>query len=177
MGTIFLNLFRQILGCYIKISHNCFLPHSSQFIIYIYYPAWRYINFAVQNALPNFWGLRALSMKSIIFWDVTPCSLVSCNRRFGGIYRLHLQGRRNTFSKNQQVSRCHIPEDDTLHKHRCENLKSYTALSMFKISFYTSQETHCVLIAKTNLLMEFKGMMSVYYENNIKHLKRSTLCG
>jgi hypothetical protein len=27
-------------------------------------------------------------MKSIIFWDVTPCSLLRCNRRFGGIYRL-----------------------------------------------------------------------------------------
>jgi hypothetical protein len=24
---------------------------------------------------------------------MTPCSLLSCNRRFGGIYRLHLQGR------------------------------------------------------------------------------------
>jgi hypothetical protein len=33
-------------------------------------------------------------LKSIIFWDVTPCSLLRCNRRFGGTYRLHLQGRR-----------------------------------------------------------------------------------
>jgi hypothetical protein len=46
-----------------------------------------------------------LVVKSIIFWDVTPCSLLSCNRRFGGTYRLHLQARRNNFSKNQQVSR------------------------------------------------------------------------
>jgi hypothetical protein len=44
-------------------------------------------------------------MKSVIFWDMTPCSLLSCNRRFGGRYHLHLQGRRNNFSKNQQVSR------------------------------------------------------------------------
>jgi hypothetical protein len=43
--------------------------------------------------------------KSIIFWDMTPCSLLSCNRRFGGTYRRHLQDRRNNFSKNQQVSR------------------------------------------------------------------------
>jgi hypothetical protein len=47
----------------------------------------------------------AVVMKSIIFWDMTPCSLLSCNGRFGGTYRLHLQGRRNNFSKNQQVSR------------------------------------------------------------------------
>jgi hypothetical protein len=31
---------------------------------------------------------------SIIFWDMTPCSLLSCNRHFGGTCRLHLQGRR-----------------------------------------------------------------------------------
>jgi hypothetical protein len=38
-------------------------------------------------------------MKSIIFWDTTPCSPLSANRRFGGTHRLHLQGRRNKFSK------------------------------------------------------------------------------
>jgi hypothetical protein len=124
---------------------------------------------------------------------MTPCSPSSFNRRFGETCRLHLQGRRNKFSKNQQASRrrvfrrvstkvseehvasifrvdeissaktclppacllvfaelisstlkmettCssepsvetqrttrrHIPEDDTLHNHRCEKLKSYT---------------------------------------------------
>jgi hypothetical protein len=50
----------------------------------------------------------AVVMKGIIFWDVTPCSLLSCNRRFGGTYRLHLQGRRNNFSKNQRVSSKHV---------------------------------------------------------------------
>jgi hypothetical protein len=38
-------------------------------------------------------------LKSIIFWDMRPCSPLSFNRRFGGTYRLHLQGRRNRFSK------------------------------------------------------------------------------
>jgi hypothetical protein len=32
-------------------------------------------------------------MKNVAFWDVAPCR--SCvNRRFGGTYRLHLQGRK-----------------------------------------------------------------------------------
>jgi hypothetical protein len=80
-------------------------------------------------------------LKSIIFWDVTPCSLLRCNRRFGGTYRLHIQGRRSkhtclhaglaeifsstlkmeaicfseTSAASQQTTRRHIPEDDTLH--------------------------------------------------------------
>jgi hypothetical protein len=36
---------------------------------------------------------RAVTMKNAVFLDVTPCR--SCvNRRFGGTYRLHLQGRK-----------------------------------------------------------------------------------
>jgi hypothetical protein len=32
-------------------------------------------------------------LKNAVFWDVAPCR--SCvNRRFGGTYRLHLQGRK-----------------------------------------------------------------------------------
>jgi hypothetical protein len=41
----------------------------------------------------------AVVMKSIIFWDMTPCSPPKVNRRYGGTRRLHLQGRRNRFSK------------------------------------------------------------------------------
>jgi hypothetical protein len=40
----------------------------------------------------------AVVMKSIISWDATTCSLLRCNRRFGGTNRLQLQGRR----KNSQ---------------------------------------------------------------------------
>jgi hypothetical protein len=38
-------------------------------------------------------------MKSTIFWDITPCSPFSVNRRFRGTYRLHLQGLKNKMSK------------------------------------------------------------------------------
>jgi hypothetical protein len=38
--------------------------------------------------------LTAVIMKSIIFWDVTPCSLVKVNRRSIGKYCLHRQVRR-----------------------------------------------------------------------------------
>jgi hypothetical protein len=46
----------------------------------------------------------AVVMKSIVFWDMTPCSPLSCTRRFGGTYRLHLQDRRIS-SANQRASR------------------------------------------------------------------------
>jgi hypothetical protein len=33
------------------------------------------------------------------FWDITPCSALSVNRRFGGTCRLHLEGRKDKLSK------------------------------------------------------------------------------
>jgi hypothetical protein len=90
-------------------------------------------------------------MKSIIFWDVMPCSLLSCNRRFGGTYRLRLQGlclppayllvlaeiisstlkmeaicSSETSVATQQTTRRHISEDDTLHNHHCQKTSNPT---------------------------------------------------
>jgi hypothetical protein len=36
-----------------------------------------------------------------VFWDITPCSLLKVDRRFGGIYRLHLQCRRVSQARDQ----------------------------------------------------------------------------
>jgi hypothetical protein len=44
--------------------------------------------------------LTAVAMQSTIYWDITPCSPLSVNRRFGGTYCLHLHGRKNKFSRN-----------------------------------------------------------------------------
>jgi hypothetical protein len=73
----------------------------------------------------------AVTMKNAVFWDVTPCR--SCvNRRFGGTYRLHLQGRKirergtsvirwlrtaipsSETAVHTRSTRRHIPEDDIL---------------------------------------------------------------
>jgi hypothetical protein len=35
------------------------------------------------------------------FWDITPCSPLKVNQRFGGTCRLHLQGRKIRQSKKQ----------------------------------------------------------------------------
>jgi hypothetical protein len=42
--------------------------------------------------------------ESIFFWDMTPCSALSGTRRFGGTYRLHLQGRRIFQESSEQAS-------------------------------------------------------------------------
>jgi hypothetical protein len=41
-------------------------------------------------------------MKKAVFWDVTPCRY-GVNRRFGGKYRLHLQGRREIIRNSARV--------------------------------------------------------------------------
>jgi hypothetical protein len=42
----------------------------------------------------RFQALAALTMKTTVVWDMTPCSLVDINRCIGGTYCLHLQRRR-----------------------------------------------------------------------------------
>jgi hypothetical protein len=59
----------------------------------------------IQLYTAGFEVFTAVVMKSIICWDMTPCSPLSFNRRFGRTGRLHLRGRRNKFGKNQQASR------------------------------------------------------------------------
>jgi hypothetical protein len=44
-------------------------------------------------------------MKSTIFWDITPCSLLSVNRRFGETSRLNLHSRKISWARNQCESR------------------------------------------------------------------------
>jgi hypothetical protein len=60
-------------------------------------------------------------MKSIFFWDMTPCSALSGTRRFGGTYRLYFQGRKIVQQTSEQAGG---KLEDTLQNHRCENLKS-----------------------------------------------------
>jgi hypothetical protein len=44
-----------------------------------------------------------VTMKNVVFWDVTPCG--SCkNRRLAGTYCLHLQGEKNRRSRSNDIS-------------------------------------------------------------------------
>jgi hypothetical protein len=77
--------------------------------------------------LVGFEVLTAMVMK-----DITPYSPLKVNRRFGGTYPLHLQGRisraggklatamyHDTSVDFQRTTRRYIPEDRTHHVHYC----------------------------------------------------------
>jgi hypothetical protein len=48
---------------------------------------------------------QASIKKTTIFWDITPCSPLRVNRRFGGTYRLHILGRKMSSVRNHHESR------------------------------------------------------------------------
>jgi hypothetical protein len=96
-----------------------------------------------------------IKIKNAVFWDVWLCRS-SVNRRFGGTYRLHLQGRKirewgaslsrwlqtamEAISSSETLvytrsTQRHIPEDCILHSHRCEYLKSYKIKINRKLGF------------------------------------------
>jgi hypothetical protein len=51
-------------------------------------------------------------MKKAVFWDVAPCRHY-VNRRFGGTYRFHLQGRRKRKSASEEpVSKLHFLDEE-----------------------------------------------------------------
>jgi hypothetical protein len=66
-------------------------------------------------------------LKSTIFWEITPCSLLKVNRRFEGTYRFHLQGRRISRARIQHESRWQAELSGNLPK------KSYVACILTKI--------------------------------------------
>jgi hypothetical protein len=111
----------------------------------------------VEQLLASQYGLTSMELVSnriciIKTLNITPCSPLKINRRFGGACRLHLQWQIISRERNQRENRWQAglglffgpedgsdmflrnfgwlstdtPEDSTFHYHRCENLKSYT---------------------------------------------------
>jgi hypothetical protein len=60
-----------------------------------------------------------------VLCDVTSCRS-TVRRRFGGARNTYYSSilEMETFWRKSQTTRRHIPEDSTLHSHRCEDLKS-----------------------------------------------------
>jgi hypothetical protein len=57
----------------------------------MYQTTWCYIleDSHLQSFFVRFQVLTATSMQMVVFWDVSPCSLVEIDQRFRGAYCLH----------------------------------------------------------------------------------------
>jgi hypothetical protein len=109
------------------------------------------------NTYLQYFYLELFYLKNSVFLDITPCSPLKVNRRFGGIYRLHpaefafpftlvylstysfIRKLKAICSSEasiclQRATRSYIPENSTLRNHRCENLKSYINFLSLDIS-------------------------------------------
>jgi hypothetical protein len=89
-------------------------------------------------------------MKSVVFWDIMPCSPLKVSRRFGGTYHLYLQSQRINQAKNQRQCRWQaellLPPDYTLFY--CSAYSSTWKLEVI-CSFETSADfqrttRHCI---------------------------------
>jgi hypothetical protein len=55
------------------------------------------------NHTMRFQVLTATRIKTTVFWDVAPCSLVETDRRFRGAFCLHHQGRRPDYGGSKHL--------------------------------------------------------------------------
>jgi hypothetical protein len=83
------------------ISHICHREHRICTVEFCHLAV--YFLFIQEEQYENCWKL--LVIKSYIFWDVTPRSLLKVSRHFGRTYCLHLQDRRISRARSQRKSR------------------------------------------------------------------------
>jgi hypothetical protein len=77
----------------------CLLEHvltcEQHFLFLIFWSGLSYVRINC-NQISDYLGFEVftvVTMKNAIFWDVAPCRFC-VNQHFGGMYRLHLQGRK-----------------------------------------------------------------------------------
>jgi hypothetical protein len=67
----------------------------------------------------SFLNASSISMTSSMLWDITPCSSLKVNRRFGRTFRLHFQSRRISQARNQRhevtkgINEMKVKDEDT----------------------------------------------------------------
>jgi hypothetical protein len=75
---------------------------------------------------PQFWRNTSPSSSVML---ATCFKIVSCFA-YSSILKMDFTGSSDTSVELQGTKRCYIPEDRTLHNHRCENLKSYIRIEL-----------------------------------------------
>jgi hypothetical protein len=104
----------------------------------------------------------AVTMKKAVFWDVAPCR--NCvNRRFGGKYRLHLQGRK------QEPARAGAT-DTSVAPALAGSLADFFLSSTLKMEAILSSETSVNTISKRRHIQE-DGFLHSHRRENLKSYK------
>jgi hypothetical protein len=117
--------------------------------IRVYRLALHYFEVIFQHIYRYVRFLMSVTKKSTIFWNVTPCSSVKYHVRFGGIYYLHLQGKRQARqpARSKQTTRHYIPTDNTFPVRSCIPDTAYGPASFIYLhaSTYSQLALHTVV--------------------------------
>jgi hypothetical protein len=111
--------------------------------------------------------LTSVVMKSTVFRDIAACSPLKVYRRFRGTCRLHLQGRRKRWERNQPKSTCHLPLRWFLARHilRPWRWRGYIPpncrLAFNGLHGVISQKTVCTLQVREFFVRRLKDMTTV----------------
>jgi hypothetical protein len=108
-----------------------------------------------------------------LFWLPPDCLLVLAE--ISSTLKMEAICSSETSVETQRTTRRHIPEDDILHNHRCENLKSYITSCRFKFSRYNfvciSHFSHICCMPRLAHPLTF------VYPNNIRWILNLTYYG
>jgi hypothetical protein len=133
--------------------------------------------------------LTAASMRTTVFWDIAPCSLVEMSRRFRGVYYLNFQhdlpddtGRKHLWNveKFLQTIRRNIPEDSRLHRLRVFEDKvqgvteDWTQLLLRSLNRYNQGDESKVYKSSVTILewnRPFGGTKSYWHYNINRNMK------
>jgi hypothetical protein len=128
-------------------------------------------------------SLAAVKMSIMVFWDLTPCGLVSGYQRFGGMYRLHLQGK-VWLLKICKTTLHQKPENHDRHRHRRDNLKSVSSPWSWRryilpkrwwpptrphgvTTRNTSIDVNCILVIELKFCSYRSNITSTFHETKI----------
>jgi hypothetical protein len=84
--------------------------------------------------LCKIWDFTAVTMKYSVFWDVAPCRYCA-NQRFGGTYRLHIQGKRIS-ERGTSLSRCSSSSSTTTTTNNNNNNNTITTAYYYYYYYY-----------------------------------------
>jgi hypothetical protein len=99
-----------------------------------------------------------LTLKSIIFWDMTPCSPLSFNRRSGETYRLHLQGRRKGSANHEQADgKRYVPPKRRLKLNGLHGVISQKMILFITTAVKTSNPTILSLFSGRTAIESYPG--------------------